>query len=317
MHITKWIGIWLAAMLAVFFLVNTAGGLLLNFTAGKVLAEGMYGYCAKMKFPLQEPTNEKEAKANHAILAVRSLVSDDQLISNGGNLISNFTFGKFVVDETTIFLTPEGEHRFSKGIYILAFNDKGDHMDYILNAVGLIDVKKLAAYDGAGEIQRVLLEHKDATVRLDAYTVNDYEITPAQITVLDAQGAELLTEEFPAEGEIIRGENCRIYNESVDEENTLAKKIGIALSGERKSDRVARKILERGNFEEGVSEKMHYGIMNVTRTFVETKDGYTMIAAYTFDYTQSMMFCIMVLAALTTAIVIIIAVIRHLSRKND
>lgn len=306
----KLIVIWTVVMLVWFVVCNIAGAALIKNIVLNDLNESMKGYSSKIVLPLEEPSDEKTATHNSTVMLQRSLLSNNFLESRNPFWQSVF-FANYTIDESYIFLNKDGENYLSEGIFAQVYLDKNDGLDAHKNAVGLIDVKKLAENDGINDIRDILADNKGAVVRVDRYAVDGNEVIPASLTVTDSKGQTLITKEFPADGELIDADNAFIYdmNASDDEINSLHMKIVTAQKGERPCDRAAKSLadsvpFDKNEYREG---KTSYGIMKINYSYTEVTDGSAMIYTYTVHFWQGVVFHMAVFGIIFTLIFVLVS----------
>lgn len=308
MRFVKYACVWLAAMLVIVLAVNYGGGFLVNKIGGDTLMPAMRGYARKMTFPLSAPTNEKEEKTVGARLMVRSMLSDTTLRNNPG-FFYNFLFCNFTIEQANVYLNADGPHDFSSGIFAEAYHDVGDKLQYVLHPVGLIDLRALSQKKGAEELYRLLRDYPDAEMRLDAYSVSDFKVVPAQITLLDGSGTEITSVKFPEQGDIIREDNCRIWNDvSEDRGSEVCQYLETALRGERDVDRYAKQLAENAPLGQTgyAHEETRYGFAVVRRAFTEVLEGRTGISVIEIRYGRNMLFYCVLLGMLMTVTLLFI-----------
>lgn len=314
--------IWFAAMLAVILIADAAGGALLYFAGKSSLTGAMSGYAKKMTFPLAEPQNEDDEKKNGGILMLRSALSDyTEEIHTG--LVGNLTFSNCIFDVADIVLNREGRHALSTGIFAMVYSDRGESGDWVRHCFGLIRVNELAQMPEAAALADALRQYPDSPVRLDAYKIENNKVTPVSVTLTDESGAALQTVTFAADGDIIRADNCYIYNKEStpadDDENTnaLLWKLQCAQAGERPADRLARKYEEKLPVGTDSYEKdsVHFGICSLAFVHSEIIDGNALVNVEQFTYTKGVIFYSMILGAIVTAVLLIVWVAQSKKAK--
>ena len=317
---TKRILIWLVGMLVIVLLSNTAGSIISKVFGVDILLPTMRGYSRKMTFPVGEPTNEKEAKALRMKLGMRALLSNDRLVNKSPTLWERLLFEDFVVDETIFFTAPEGLHDFSEGSYICACDETNENV-LLLQTVGLIDVEDFVKLEGTDELIAVLAEHPEAEVRMEAYTIEAYHVMPVSVTVRDADsGMEYQHIDFPADGDAIKSDTCFIANEYHEDGSSLSlhQQLVMAKAGERATDRLAAKLMEKfpygqANFEE---EHTYYGFGSISAHRMEVSDeGYGMLTVIRFDFMKGLLGYTAVLGGIMTVIMLLVFLV-HDRKEN-
>ncbi|MBP0966231.1 MAG: hypothetical protein J5722_01235 [Oscillospiraceae bacterium] len=313
--------IWLAAMLTVILIADAAGGTLLYFAGKKSLTGAMSGYAKKMTFPLAEPQNEDDEKKNGGVLMVRSALSDyTEEVRTG--LVGNFTFSNCKFDVADIVLNREGRHALSTGIFAMVYSDYGESGDWVRHCFGLIRVNELVQMPEAAALADALKQYPDSLLRLDAYKIENNKVTPVSVTLTDESGAALQTVTFAADGDVIRADNCYIYNkdatpEDAENANALLWKLQCARAGERPADRLAQKYEEKlpvgtDSYE---NDSVHFGICSLAFVHSEIIDGNAFVSVEQFTYTKGVIFYSIILGTIVTAALLIVWIMR--SQKAD
>lgn len=304
MKIIKRLCIWLAGMLVILAVSTLAGSLFTNQFGVKILMPAMVGYAKKLTFPLDEPTNEDERKKVAALLGVRALLDNQRFSEPHPTIVQRLLFQDITVDESVIFTAPGGLHDFSKGTYASVLDDSIESVS-LIKTIGLIDMGAFVEKEGADALFDTVQAHPDAVVRLDAYTIDSFHIQPVTVTVVSESGEVYLTQDFPADGEVIRSETCRIQND----DSSLYQEMLTARAGERATDRIAEKMLEtlpygQAGFEQ---EKTSFGLGSVTASRVEIADnGYGMITVLRFNYCRSLLLYVLPLGAVMTVVMLLV-----------
>lgn len=313
--------IWLCSMIAIVLLVNTAGGFFVKLTLGNILMPAYIGYSSRVdSFIHPEYVEPTEEKKNNGLgkLAVRSVFSNGR-INNKNNFFYNFLFMNVYVDISHIFFDSDGTNQLSSGIFADVFIDNGNVADYVRNTVGLVNMDEFCKLDGTDEIYK-LLKEQDVRIRLDSYTINEnYIVNPVEITVLDEDNTEILTKKYPSNGETIKASDIYFYDDISDKEhssNSLYKKMTDAYHGERKTDEIANKLIDKAVFDNGnqSEENFYFGIGTLTMTIVEVTDNNAMITALRFNYIGGVILYTIILGAILT--VIMFAVSQVKKKKN-
>lgn len=312
MRVLKYAGIWLVSLLLIVLAVNFGFGLVVDHFLGNTFVLSLSGYSRKMTFPLPEPVTEQQEKENGGVILIRTLVCTDTLVTEPEDI--KFPYFDMTVDESMIFLNPEGRHALSSGIYATVYHDLGEDNDYVKHAVGLLEIGELSRQDGAMALCEALEAEPDAVIRLDAYTLEESKVTPVQITVLDQSGNELLVSDFQAEGDVIREDNCYIKNKSgVNDGYDVGRRLRRAFEGEKDSDRIAEEYAAKvtpgsADYQE---DHFRFGAACVTRILISALDGNTGIYAIQMHYPTALILYSAVLGLIMTVILTVIFIKRR------
>lgn len=274
----KYACVWLVLMIGI---VAIIGRVLPEKISESTLTPVLSGYAEKMAFPVEAPADETEEKQIGGMLMMRSILSDSEYKGENDDF-AHFSLENYNGNESYVFLNPQGAHDFSYGTYAYAYHDAPEEeARHTAHPVGLIDLGAFTMLDGASALREAMAAHPDAVVRLDAYTVQDYLVQPAKITLTDDAGQVLFTQEFSAEGDIIQAEDCRIYNnyDSEDLYSGLYGKLRYVHEGDHSAAAkaaAAAKDLLNGKT---VSEENKTGTGKISRTVVYQSNGYQMVYA--------------------------------------
>lgn len=314
--------IWLCSMIAIVLLVNTAGGFVVRLTLGNILMPAYMGYSKKVDTFIHpeyvEPAEEKKSNGLHG-LVVRSLMSNGRM-NNDNNFLYNFLFMNVYIDESHIFFDKNGTNELSRGIFANVYKDEGNNLDYFQKTVGAVNIIEFCKLEGTDEIFK-LIKEQDIRIRLDSYTINEnYVINPVKITVFDENNTEILTKEYPANGEIIKASNLYFYDDTYDKEHSgysLYKKMTDAYHGERKTDKIANKLIDNAVFDNGnqSEQDFYFGIGTLTMTNVEVTDNKAMITALRFNYIGGVILYTIILGATLTVIMFAMSQVKK--KKNE
>lgn len=311
MKILKRFLIWLAAMLLTVFAVNAAAVLVLREPVDN-LERAMSGYSRRgdsMIAPvLKEEREESEANGLFG-LVLRSLLSNCR-IRNENSFAYNFLFMDFTVDQSTIFFDENGMNELSTGIFAPVYTDTGISLPHIKETFGVVDIEEFCKLGCASEVYEILEKEEGVSIRLDSYAVSGFMVKPAAFTLLDSSGNGIKSFECPCDGEIIKSENCYIYDDLYDKEHSsysVYAKMKDAYLGERKSDRIAEELVEKADFSqnEQMDTKRSYGFATITSKHVETIDGYAEVSVLRFCYIKGVILDSAVLGAVLTVILLI------------
>lgn len=308
----KYFGVWLVMMLASFLIARFG---IIRSIKKNILIPSIAGYSERMTFPLPEPKNAAEEKEQGGTLRLRELLCNGEAESDidYGTPIPGFS--SISLRESYVFLNPEGEHRFSYGIYAYVYHRPAEDESISAHPIGLIDVGELADQDGAAALLDALRAHPDAEARLDSYSVQERLVQPARITLTGAESGEtLFSQDFAAEGEIISAEDALILNS----ENVMAEKLSLAMQGERDCDKkaaeAAMKVL-RG--EDPTEERV--GLFKDTDVCAYNHNGYRMIICRETVFWKLTAFYTLVIGAAFTLLLLLVFIvcsIRKAKRKK-
>ena len=324
MNKVKRIVLWLSIMLVLEVIINAAGAALTQMTAVKLMEGSVIGYSQRsteMIRPHKDESGNSGRTNGLARLAIRTILSDSRLYTDL-NFRGNFLFSNQIIEEKKIFFDENGTTPLSEGIFAVAYKDVGGTTsEYIKNAEGVIDINEFCKLDGAKELYDCLGKCIGETVRLDAFSVDDnYIVHPAELTVLDSAGSELLHLEFPCDGEIIKGSDYYIYEETEKEDDRrnssvcLYKKMNDAYKGELKGTKTARELMKKADFSQGEHywTKRSYGFGSVTSKHVESIDGGAMVCVVHFSYIGGVLLYTVICAVVLTVIFWIV----HINRRD-
>ena len=317
MRLAKFAGIWLAGLLAIVLLVNTAGFAFTKITGADILMPSMLGYSKKMRLPLAEAATDDERKQNSAILSMRSILSNVRFSNMTENkLLGMLLFSDLTIDQSIVFFGEQGMNPFSTGVFQIVYQD-GTERRHFVNTAGLIDLEALCE-SGCGEtLAQALAQTPDALVRLDAYTIDNYLITPAKLTVLDADGNTLTQIDCPAQGEILTAEDLYVENSGAGSDYdsySLSWQLSNAMLGQRRSDRIAADLAAQADpsgSDVSGEIRTHYGFGSFTSEFTEVIDHNAEICVCTFDFHRSLILCSALLGAIFTVILVIVFLARR------
>lgn len=313
MKLVKRLFIWFVAMLAVILFADAAIGALFYIAGKSSLTGATSGYAKKMTFPLEEPQNEDDEKKNGGILMIRSVLGD-YTEGTRSSLVGNFLFANCRFDVADIVLNREGRHALSTGVFAMVYSDRGESFDWVRHCFGLIRVNELAQMPEAASLADALEQYPDSSLRLDAYKIENNKVTPVSVTLLDESGAKLQTVTFAADDDIIRADNCYIYNKDTtpadDDENAnaLLWKLQFAQAGERPADRLAQKYEEKlpTGTDSYEKDSVHFGIFSIAFVHSEIIDGNALVNVEQFTYTEGVIFYSSILGTIVTAVLLIV-----------
>ncbi|MDO5559436.1 MAG: hypothetical protein Q4F95_07540 [Oscillospiraceae bacterium] len=313
MKFIKIISIWLAAMLVIIIISNTAGAFIVNKLSAQVLHYGMIGWSKHADTYIHPvKTSEETIDKSNGLngLIMRSLLTDNHLKSEPG-FFYNFLFGNLTIDESEIFLDRNGLNELSSGIFAVVYQSYGRKSDYQQHAIGVIDVRDFIELNNSSEIYSVLDNDPQAVIRLNSYTISNYIVKPVSMTLLDSNGAELLNVEFSYEGELIKASDCYVHNECTDksyDNESLYHKMYTAKLGERKTDTIAHELVKEVRFDKGdyMDDRINYGMANITVEHIEVTDGYALITVHQHQYIRGVLFYTILLGVLMTIIMLIV-----------
>lgn len=310
--------IWAVVMVLMVFLANLAGILVNKLVYANTLMPAMTGYSKKMEFPLKSDGTENGEKRIQALIMVRSVLSDTVITNDKANFLSYLVFTDLHIDQSVIFHGPEGMTDLSSGIFAPVYEDKGQKV-YLLDTVGVLDVSEFSKFDCAKQLYEVLENNKNATVRLDSYSVRDYIIEPAKITVLDESGNEITSLDCPCTGDVQKYSNIVILNkyEDANDSNSLYVKLSTAYLGERSSDKKAKALSEKLDFSRGdySEQKTHYGFGKLTSELEEVIEGRGAAMVFEYRFLKSVIIYSVIFCLIAT--LILIAVFRKHDRNNS
>lgn len=321
MKAVKRIVIWLVAMIVIVLIVNIAGSFIVYKIGVYPLSRSLQGYSKKaerMLYPSIDSEDEKERIRGSASLAVRTVLSDDHLINEPG-FFYNLIFSNIKVDLTNKFFDKNGLNELSSGIFACAYQEDDDtsssSIGYMKKTFGVIDINDFCKLDCASDIYNVLETEPEVVVRLNSYTISDYIVKPVSITLLDENENELLNVECLYEGELIEKSDCYILNEQKDKEtnsNSIYYKMRNAYLGERKTDRIANKLVNDVNFDKGDYDetKTSYGLGIMSVKHIEVIDGYAEIYVLSCNFVKGVVFYTVILGGIMSLIMLIVIKIK-------
>ena len=307
-------------MAAAVFCLNIAGTAVSKFVLAPALVPSLMGYAEKadkMLHPKIEPTGKTNGLTQ---LAIRSLLSNIR-IDTHTNFWSAFLFIDVKIDQSVQFYDDE-ESAFSKGIFANVYTDNGEKIGYIKNVTGLMSVDDFCKLDGAKEFYEALEKNTSAEIRVDEYSISDYLVQPAKLTLENEGGDEIKSFEFPCDGDIIKGENTFIHDEGSttsvkDEEigyNSMYIKMRDTYLGERKADRIADKLSEKVDLTSDADyQKPIYGFGHYAMKFYQVVDGRAMVCVCDFRFMRSILLYTAIIAVPVTLIVFLVG----RRKKND
>lgn len=296
MKLAKRFLIWTASMLVAAFCINVIGTIVVKLILSDTLTPTMLGYASRgetMLHPtLKEPDEENKTNGLSG-LAIRSFI-DDERLSNKTNFLHHFLFMYVDIDQSVIMFDKDGLSALSKGNFADVYEaETGEFTDYARHTVGLISVCDFCELDCAEDIYETLENHPDAAIRVDSYSISDFLMQPASITILDGSGNEIGTFDCPCDGEIIASENTYIYDDNssklVNEFHGFYNEMTVAYLGERTSDKVAEKLIDKVDFENGDQDvtKSGFGFGHYISKSYEVRGDYAMIYVFDFHFMSS------------------------------
>ena len=320
MKLGKRLAIWVIVMAAAVFCLNIAGTAMSKFVLATKLVPAFTGYVKKadnMLHPKMEITGKTNGLQQ---LAIRSLLSNTR-IDTHTNFWSAFLFIDVKIDQSVQFFDDE-ESAFSKGIFANVYTDNGEKIGYIKNVTGLISVDDFCKLEGAKEFYEALEKYTSAEIRVDEYSISDYLIKPAKLTLVFEDGDEIKSFDFPCDGDIIKGENTFIHDEGSttsvkDDEtgyNSMYIKMRDAYLGERKADRIADKLAEKVDLTSDADyQKSVYGFGHYAAKCYQVSDGKAMVWVCDFRFMKSILLYTGIIAVPVTLIVFLVG----RRKKND
>ena len=322
--ILKRVMLWLSIMLVLEVIINAAGAVIAKNFSVRMMEDSLVGYSQRstdMIRPHKAESGNSRKNNGLARLSIRSMLSDGRLYTDS-QFRGNFIFINQTIEETRIFFDENGTTPLSEGIFAVVYKDvEGTSVNYMKNAEGVIDINELCKLDGAKELYDCLGKCIGETVRLDAFSVDEsYVVHPAEMTVLDSAGSGLLHIEFPCDGEIIKGSDYYIYEETEKEDDKrnsstcLYKKMSDVYKGELKGAKTARKLMETADFSQSEQRwtERSYGFAYVTSKHVETTDGGAMVCVVHFSYIGGVLLYTVICAVVLTVIFWIV----HINRRD-
>lgn len=298
MRIMKRFIIWAVLMLVAAFCLNTAGTVVVKVVLSNTLTSALVGYSKKgesMLHPTLKEPDEKNKTNGLSGLAIRALLGDIRLYNNP-SFLTNFVFLNGNMDQTTIMFDKNGMSEFSKGIFANVYEKKDGSIDYMRNAVGLISVRDFAELDCAKEICETLENYPDAVVKLDAYSISSLTVQPASLTILDGNDSLIKTYECPNSGEIVKADNVYIYDKNYNgsdgnELHSFCNDLNLAFIGERRTDKIAEKLIDEVDFSAGdcYVHKSGFGFGHYTSKNYEITGDYAMITVCDFSFIKGVL----------------------------
>ncbi len=291
MKLAKRFMIWAALMLAAAFCVNLIGTIMVKSILSDTLTPTMLGYSAKgekILHPTPKEPDEKDKTNGLSGLFMRALLDDQRLVYK--SFWGNFLFLNVTIDQTVILFEKDGMGALSKGVFADVYEDTGESVDHIRHTVGLLSVRDFCELDCAEEIYETLNNNPHAVLKVDSYSISEFLIQPASVTILNGDGNALGTFECPCSGEIIRSENTYIYDDnSFESENDLhgfCNKMTTAYLGERTSDKIAEKLVGDVAFENGDHDmtKSGFGFGHYISKSYDVHGNYAMIYVFDFNF---------------------------------
>lgn len=318
----KKIIIWICSMIAIFFIVNAAGGIFVNAFFANTYTPALLGWSKKADTIIHpemvEPAKENKTNGLHG-LYTRSLICNGKF-STGNNILSNFLFANVTVEESHIFFDKDGTNVLSCGTFINAYNKTSESLGYMSQNIGIIIVDDFCKLDGAKDFYKEI-KNKEYKFRLDSYTIGEnYVITPVEITVLDKYNNEVLTKSFPANGEVIKAENIYFNENDSDTDgygSSLAKKMNNVYDGMEKTGKIVNSLKDKAVFDNGDQSDMDtsFGIFTVVTTNVEVKENKAMVSAICYNYYKGVIFYTVFLGIILTVIMFAISQVQK--KKNQ
>lgn len=293
MKSTKRILLWAAVMLAAIFCINLAGTLVAKYFFSAMLTPTMLGYAAKgetMLHPTLKEPDEKNKTNGLSGLVIRSILDDTRLV-NSTSFAANFLFMNVKIDHSVILFERDGMSAFSSGIFADVYEEKtGESIDHMRYTVGLLSVRDFCELDCAEDIYEVLKNHPDAVMKLDSYSISDFLIQPASVTILDGSGNVIRAFDCPCSGELLHSENTYIFNDNdsklVNDLHGFCNKMSDAYLGERKSDKIAKQLVDEVDFAKDGDAviKSGYGFGHYISKSYDVGGDYAMIFVFDFNF---------------------------------
>ena len=311
MKIVKRTALWLALMLAIAVIVDVLGSIVCTLLVVNSMDGAYIGYSKQAEKRIVYKINEVDEKNNSNGLApmILRVVMDDDSWNSHNSLLELSVFTDLDIDESHIFFTKDITNEFSKGIFALVYEDTGISVSYVKTPVGLIDINEFIKLDSSSDFFTELEKNKDATIRVDAYSIDNFTVTPSKLTILDENGNALRSFEFPTDGKIIEKDNIYIKNK-YDKHYTgygVYNKMKTAYKGERKVDRIARDLVPKAEFSQGKHyETNHsYGFASIYSKHVETYDDSAYVYVMRFSFISSFLFYTAIFGLIMTVIFIL------------
>ncbi|MBR2085981.1 MAG: hypothetical protein IJ906_02390 [Oscillospiraceae bacterium] len=309
-RIVKYLGIWLAGVLVAALVSNFAGAFFVKKVLADSLMPSLSGYSKKMTFPLKEPQNEKEQKLNAAVLGIRALLSDTRFEIRASKFYQNFLFLDLDADQSIVFVGKDGLHDFSSGCYLSVYDESSELGNAtLMKTIGLLDVAALCELDSSGELFAAVKENPDAAIRLNAYTIDNYHVTPASLTLL-REGEELRTIDFPASGDAIQADTVYLYHpdDSGNSPDSLYIKMKVCRMGQHPAQKAAQALVSElsPDGENFSASHCRYGFMNVMLENTEVLEHYGMISVICIYYWKGALLYTVILSVLFAGVLVLI-----------
>ena len=305
--------VWLVLMTVTAFCVNLAGTAVVKIFLANTLTPSMMGYSQKGETLLhptyREPTEEKKSNGLGG-LVVRSLL-DNARIVDGTNFIATFAFLNDTVDQTVIFLEKNGSSPLYRGSFEAVYTDTGEKTAYMRSTVGAISVNEFCKNDCAKDVYELLKKTPNAVIRVDSYSISDYAVSPASLTVFDENGNEVGQFDCKSSGDIITADNVYVHNSNKSSDETdmcsFCADMKVVYLGERRSDRAADKLAEKVSFD-GATEysKTSYGFGRLTTKMYEVSGDYAMVTVLDFSFISGVLLYIAIAAVPITLLTFLV-----------
>lgn len=303
MKSTKRIAVWIALMLASAFCFNLIGTLIVKTFLGDVLMPSMVGYSSKgeqMLHPTLKEPDETNKTNGLSALAVRALLSNIRLVDKT-NFAGNFLFLNVSIDQTVILFDKNGMSNFSKGIFANVYAaEDGESLAHIRNITGLLSVDDFCTLDCAEEVYKTLENTPSAVIKIDSYSISDFLIQPASFTILDSNGNTVRTFKCPCDGEVIHSDNTYIYDayerDSDHPLHDFYDKMRDTYLGERTSDKVAEKLVDKIDFANGDQyvNMSGFGFGHYLGKSYEVRGDYAMISVFDINFIDGVIMYIII-----------------------
>lgn len=311
--------IWLTGALIAAF-VTAAAGAAVNGLFIKTMAPAFYGYSTKES--IYHPLPADERSNGLAGIAMRDSLSNCRLdIDTGAR--GAFIFENTIMDQSLIYFDENGLNERSAGIFASVYVPvEGKSLDYMKNAVGVVDIRKLCEQKESHEMFDVMMKNPDSVVHVNSYTVSDdYIVTPVSVTVTGKDGSHLADFSFEYSGEVVTVD-CIMYNRHSDSQvdkfaDSLCDKMNLGFQKQPKSDRIAEKMysnytegkyadkLKVKNEELSFYEKKVFGFGELTNEYIEvTQDGRVEIAVIHNRYLKYVLLDLGIIVAVMTVIML-------------
>ncbi len=316
MKLGKRFAIWAIIMVVAVFCINVAGTVVSKYMLAPTLVPSLSGYSKKADNMLHPKMDDNGNTNGLHQLAIRSLLSNTRIDAHT-NFLSTFLFLDVQIDQSVQLFDGEGENQFSKGIFANVYTDKGNKTDYLKNVTGLISVDDLCKLDGAKKLYNSLKKYPSAEIRVDSYSISDYLIKPAKLTLIYESGDEIESFEFPCDGEIINGENTFIRDDGCTtseadkkmEYNSMYIKMRDVYLGERKADILADKLAETVDLSSDTDyQKGSFGFGHYAVNSYEVSDGRAMVCVLDFRFKRSLILYTIIVAIPVTLLTFLIGI---------